>query len=100
VLLATLARSQGELSMAADIGAPTISSLGGALVPLSLMPGWLQGLAHISPGYWALVLLQAAVDGRPRDMVVPAAVLMVLGLVVGIYATRRLSRGWGRSRLL
>jgi hypothetical protein len=27
-------------------------------------------------------------------------VLLALGLAVGIFATRRLARGWGRSRLL
>ncbi len=99
-LLASVVRSQGDLSMICDVGALTLSSVGGALVPLSLMPEWLQFLAQVSPGYWALFLLQAAVGGDVGGMVVPAAVLLVLGLVTGAFAARRIARGWGRTRLL
>jgi ABC-2 type transport system permease protein len=99
-LLAAVVRSQGDLSMICDVGAMTLSSIGGALVPLTLMPGWLQLAAHLSPGYWALIMLQAAVRGDLGGMAEPAAVLVVVGLVTGAFAARRLARGWGRSRLL
>ena len=64
-LLAAVVRSHGELSVICDVGALTLSSLGGALVPLSLMPEWAQFVAPASPGYWALNLMQAAVRGDP-----------------------------------
>lgn len=98
--LATLARSLGELSVIADVGALVLSSLGGALVPIVLLPGWAQAAAHASPGYWALELMQHAVAGDGAAMLLPAGVLLGLGLVAGIFAVRRLTRGWGRSRLL
>lgn len=98
--LATVVRSMGELSAISDVGALTLSSLGGALVPLSLLPGWAQALAHVSPGYWALSILQAAVRGDGHAMLLPAAVLLSLGLGAGVFAVRRLTRGWGRARLL
>lgn len=99
-LLASVVRSQGELSMICDVGALTLSSIGGALIPLSLMPDWAVLLAHLSPGYWALIMLQAAVRADPAGMVVPALVLLALGVVTGMFAARRISRGWGRSRML
>ena len=98
--LAAFVRSQGELSVVSDVGALALSSMGGALVPLSIMPGWAQAAAHASPGYWALSMMQAAIRGDGQGVVTPAAVLMTMGIVAGIFAVRRLTRGWGRSRLI
>jgi ABC-2 type transport system permease protein len=98
--LAAYVRSQGELSVVSDVGALTLSSLGGALVPLAIMPGWAQAAAHASPGYWALSMMQAAIRGETAATLVPVAVLMAMGLFAGTFAVRRLTRGWGRSRLI
>ncbi len=98
--LATVARSLGELGVITDVGALTLSSLGGALVPLSIMPGWAQAAAHVSPGYWALEMMQAAIRGDASGVLVPAGILLGIGLVAGAFAVRRLTRGWGRTRLL
>jgi ABC-2 type transport system permease protein len=98
--LATVVRSRGDLMLATDLGAIVIGSLGGALVPVSLMPGWLQQVAMVSPGYWGLALMQSAVRGDPAGMLLPAAIVAALGLVLGTFATYRLARGWGRSRVL
>lgn len=98
--LATLARSLGELGVIADVSALVLSSLGGALVPVSLMPGWLQVAAHFSPGYWGLELIQAAFRGDLAAMLVPVLVLVAIAALAAAVALRRLARGWGRSRLL
>jgi ABC-2 type transport system permease protein len=98
--LAAVVRSHGELSMISDLGALTLSSLGGALVPLSIMPGWAQTVAHVSPGYWALSMMQAAVRGDVMGTLISTGVVLAMGVVAGTFAVRRLTRGWGRSRLL
>lgn len=98
--LATIARSLGELSVVADVGALLVSSLGGALVPVAILPGWAQAAAHASPGYWAMELMQRAVAGDGEGMLLPAAILLTIGLAAGTFAVRRLTRGWGRTRLL
>jgi ABC-2 type transport system permease protein len=98
--LATVARSSGELGVISDVGAMVLSSLGGALVPLAILPGWAQAAAHASPGYWALDMVRAAISGDTRQVLVPGAVLAGLGLLAGIVATRRLTRGFGRARML
>ncbi|MBB5873492.1 ABC-2 type transport system permease protein [Allocatelliglobosispora scoriae] len=98
--LATLARSLGELGVISDVSAITLSSFGGALVPLSIMPGWAQAAAHASPGYWALQMMQAAIRGDGPGVLVPAGVLLGLGIVAGAFAVSRLTKGWGRTRLL
>src|SRR3954451_6999000 len=98
--LSTVARSLGELGVISDVGAMVLSSMGGSLVPLSIMPGWAQAAAHVSPGYYALRMLKAAIRGDASGVLAPAAVLFVLGVVAGSYAVWRLARGWGRTRLL
>jgi ABC-2 type transport system permease protein len=50
----TLVTSPAQLSAAGDIAAILTSILAGALVPISLLPGWLRALAPLSPGYWAM----------------------------------------------
>jgi ABC-2 type transport system permease protein len=98
--LSTVARSLGELGVISDVGAMVLSSMGGSLVPLSIMPGWAQAAAHVSPGYYALRMLKAAINGDTSGVLIPAAVLFALGVVAGTYAVWRLARGWGRTRLL
>jgi ABC-2 type transport system permease protein len=98
--LATIVRSRGELSVASDLGAILVSALGGALVPVSLMPGWAQFIAPLSPGYWAMELLRGAVDADPAAMLRPTLVCLAIAVVAGAVATYRLARGWGRSRLI
>lgn len=98
--MATVLRSHAELGMVSDIGAITISALGGALVPVSIMPGWAAAAAHASPGYWALRMLQAAVRGDAGGTVRPAALLLGGAVLAGGFALYRLARGWGRSHLL
>lgn len=98
--LATVARSSGELGVISDVGAMVLSSMGGALVPLAILPGWAQAAAHASPGYWALSMVRAAISGDAAQVLVPCAVLAGLGLVAGVFATRKLTRGFGRARML
>jgi ABC-2 type transport system permease protein len=95
--LATLVRSHGELSVISDVGAMTLSSLGGALAPLSIMPEWARIAAPASPGYWALSMMQSAVRGEAAGMALPAVVLLAIGALAGTFAARRLARGWNRG---
>jgi ABC-2 type transport system permease protein len=98
--LAGAVRSHGELSAASDIGALTLTTLGGAFVPVSMFPPWLQAIAPVSPGYWALSMLQAAMRGEVTGTIWRAGVLAAVGLAAAGFAYRRLTRGWGRSTTL
>jgi ABC-2 type transport system permease protein len=99
-VLAAVVRSFGELSAACDIGALAVATLGGALVPTTMFPPWLQAAAHASPGYWALAMLQAAMDGDTPRTLVPAVVLLAVGAAAAAFAHRRLAHGWGRATML
>lgn len=98
--LATVVRSRGDLMMACDVGSITISAIGGALLPVSLMPGWARSTAPFSPGYWGLTMIRAAVEGHTADTLRCALVCLGIALAAGTLASYRLARGWGRSRLV
>ncbi len=83
VALASILRSHGELAAICDIGALTVSALGRALAQIVMMPTWAQGIAPISPGYWAVTMLKAAVAGEPDTVTQAALILTAVGIVAG-----------------
>lgn len=99
-MLGVLARSLAELSAAYDIGAMILSSLGGALVPLAALPGWVRHVAPASPGYWAVSALDAAFRGDTGRTLAASGVLAVFAVAAGLVTVLRANRGWGRSARL
>ncbi|MCY9783549.1 ABC transporter permease [Nocardiopsis sp. EMB25] len=95
VALAGVVRGHGELAAICDVGALVVSALGGALVPISMMPAWAQATAPLSPGYWALAMLRAAVAGDTGTALQASSVLVAVGVVAGALACARISRGIG-----
>ena len=100
MLLGAVARSHSELAVFYDLGGLVLTTLGGALIPLSMMPGWTRALAPISPGYWAMDSYQAALTGDVSALMGDVTVLLALGVAAGALASWRITRGWGRSKLL
>jgi ABC-2 type transport system permease protein len=92
-LLATLVRSHSQLAVLTSIGAIAISTLGGALLPQSMMPSIAQHVAQASPGYWAISMLKAAARGDTAATLGPAAILGAIAAAAGTTACLRLRRG-------
>jgi len=95
-LLGVLARTMGELSAAFDIGGMLLSSLGGAMVPLSALPGWVSAIAPVSPGYWAARGLRAALAGDPATVLTTCAVLLATATAFAALASIGLRGRSGR----
>jgi ABC-2 type transport system permease protein len=98
--LGLLVRSLSGLSACYDIGAMLLSSLGGALVPLAAMPAWIRHMAPVSPGYWAVSALQAALRDDAARALTASAVLVGFALAAGTLAVIKANRSWGRSASL
>jgi len=94
-LLAVLGRrtrSAAGLSWAVLMG---MAMLGGGMLPLFMMPSWLQTLATASPVAWALTAIEGAVwrGFSAAEMVLPCLGLVGLGVVclaIGTRAVREL----------
>jgi ABC-2 type transport system permease protein len=88
---ATLVRTPAQLSAAGDIAAIVTSTLGGALVPLAVLPTWLRALAPMSPGYWAMRCYRGVLDDPAAISMASVAGLasfVVLGLIVSASLVR------------
>jgi len=89
-LLGTLVRTSGALSAVQDVAGMLFTAVGGALVPLTVLPDWVRDIAPISPGYWGVSMLQAAFRGSIGDAVRDGGVLLGIALVTGVLACRRI----------
>ncbi|WP_236794816.1 ABC transporter permease [Amycolatopsis sp. GM8] len=96
--LAMVVRSTAELNAISDVGALLLSALGGALAPVSLLPGWVQAIAPISPGYWAVTMLKDAVAGEAGGVLRASVVLACIAIAAGVFACVRASRGLSLMR--
>jgi ABC-2 type transport system permease protein len=88
------ARTLQQVNVIANLGSIVIAGLGGALVPLSLLPDWVRTMAPASPAYWAMrgfrsVLLER---GGMSDVVLPFVVLGAWSIVFLGLALARLRR--------
>lgn len=63
-----------------------LAMLGGGMIPLIFMPGWMQTLSRVSPVRWVVVSLEGALwrGFSLAEMLVPGAVLLAIG--VGSFA--------------
>ena len=96
--LAMVVRSTGEMNAVSDVGALALSALGGAFAPPALMPGWARALAPVSPGYWAMSALKAAVEADTVQVLRSALVLGCIAVAAGAFAVARARRGLSRIR--
>ncbi len=58
-----------------------LAMLGGGMIPLIFMPGWMQTLSRVSPVRWVVVSLEGALwrGFSLTEMLVPGAVLLAIG---------------------
>lgn len=92
VLLATASfRTINQVNGLVNVGAMVLGGLGGALVPLELLPGWARAIAPATPGYWAMQGHRAVFleRGGVADVAPPVAVLLGAAAVLFAIAASR-----------
>ncbi len=98
--LGTLSRSHAEMAAAQDVGGLVLTGLGGALVPLAVLPHWVRSVAPVSPGYWGVRAMTSALAGDAGQVGRSVAVLGAVAVLAMGVAVWRIRRGWSRSKLL
>jgi ABC-2 type transport system permease protein len=92
-LLGLVVGTSGQLNAAKDLGAMSLSLLGGALVPHALLPAFVQPVAVLSPAYWAISAYRAAFAGDVAGALLWSSVLLGIALCACALAAFRLRRG-------
>jgi ABC-2 type transport system permease protein len=74
------------------------SVVGGMLFPVSVLPGWLQVVAHLNPVTYALEAMRSALlDGASVPAIAkPLAILLVFALI--LLPTSTLAFSWALER--
>jgi len=91
VAITALVRTSQQLNAVGFLGATVLGAIGGALVPLSTLPGWVRSIAPATPQYWAMRAIRDLIlDGRgPGSVVLPITILATFALAAGAIAVRR-----------
>jgi len=90
VLLA-VCRTVTQLNGITNLGTMLLAGLGGALAPITALPGWAQAVAPAIPSYWAMRGYRSVIiDGGGLDAVaLPVVVLVGFALVFAAIARAR-----------
>ena len=98
-LLAQLGLSEQALNAVGNIGAMVLSFLGGAWVPLALLPAGVQAAARLSPSFWASSAVEAALGANGVTPALLAEVSTSVG-IVALFAVAICAAGLavGRAR--
>ena len=91
MLVSSTLRTVNQVNAFQNVGAMAFAGLGGALVPITQLPGWAQAVGRFTPAYWAMrghraVFLEA---GGVLDVLLPVCVLIVSGALMTAFATVR-----------
>jgi ABC-2 type transport system permease protein len=70
------------------------SMIGGGMIPLFFMPGWMQTASVVSPIRWAILALEGAIwrGFTPLEMLKPCLILTVIGVVGFVVGSRAMGR--------
>ncbi len=94
LLISSAGRTTQGVSAAGWAGMMPLMMIGGGMIPLIAMPGWMAGVSAFSPVNWSLRSLEGAIwrgyDGS--DYLWPLSGLMLLGLLSFALGARRLAR--------
>lgn len=81
-LIAQLGLSEDAVNACGNIGAMVLSFLGGAWVPLSMLPEAVQAAARLSPSYWVSQAVASALHARELTPELVAELVTCLGIVL------------------
>lgn len=94
MFVCTLGKTEQSVSAAGWALLMIMAMLGGAMVPLVFMPTWMQTLGTVSPVRWGIYTLEGAIwrNFSLAEMVMPCAVLLVIGVAFFAIGAAILSR--------
>ncbi|NQD37107.1 ABC transporter permease [Permianibacter sp. IMCC34836] len=93
-LMAAIAQTEQAVNGMGWAVLMVLAMIGGSMIPLFLMPPWLQTVSHISPIKWGILSLEGAIwrDFSSVEMLLPLTVLLAIGLLAyggGVWRFRR-----------
>ena len=81
VLVSMLGRTEQAVGGAASASMICMAMLGGGMIPLFFMPGWMQVVSNVSPVKWGILALEGAIwrGFSWSEMLLPCGILLAIG---------------------
>jgi len=97
MFISNLGRSEEAVSGAAWGIMLMFAMIGGGMIPLMFMPGWLQKIGHFSPVKWGVLAIEGGIwrGFTLTEVLFPTAILLFIGLVfffLGVFLMARIDR--------
>ncbi|HTK17119.1 MAG TPA: ABC transporter permease, partial [Acidimicrobiia bacterium] len=92
VAVTAFCRTAQQAGSFASAGMVLFGAIGGALVPINVLPDWARAIAPATPTYWVMRGFRAVIlDGRGLGAVIaPIAVLGAMTVLFALVAVRRM----------
>lgn len=83
MLLSTLGKTEASAGGVGWAVMIVMAMLGGGMMPLAFMRGWMVTLSHLSPVKWSILAMEGAIwrGFGPSDMLLPCGVLWAVGIL-------------------
>lgn len=90
LLIASLGKSEQAVSGAGWAILMPLTMMGGGMVPLFVLPGWMAAASRFSPVRWAILSIEGPLwrGFSPGEMLLPCAILIAVGLLTFALGTR------------
>ena len=92
VFLASFARNRAQVQGLSTLIVLTMSAIGGSMIPIFVMPLWMQKMAVVSVNYWSIQgfydIFWRALPFSDSGFLMRAGVLFLIGLVLNLGAVR------------
>jgi ABC-2 type transport system permease protein len=91
MFVASLGRTEEGASGAGWAIMMPMSMLGGGMIPLAVMPSWIEPASYLSPVRWAILSYEGAIwrNFSLAEMALPCAILIAIGLAAFALGARR-----------
>ncbi len=95
MMLSVVGRSEAAAGGIGWAVLTVMAMIGGGMVPLFVMPSWMQTVSHASPVKWAILALEGAIwrGFTPAEMALPCGILVAVGVACFAAGTRMFR--WG-----
>jgi ABC-2 type transport system permease protein len=90
MLISVMGKTEASVSGIGWAILVVMAMIGGGMIPLAMMPSWMQTVSHFSFVKWAVLAMEGAIwrNFSFNEMLLPVGILFAIGLISFLAGTR------------